>query len=423
MARKTLTRTGLTGILLTSEIDQMTSELYAQNNGGFNVYNVMNYGAVHDNDTDDTMAIQAAINAAFAAGGGIVYFPNGVYKIAGELQHDISGEDPNCQIYIPDQDIYDATRCKIKLLGEASMATGTGYIKNDNLNMNIPAILTGVILRSTLTSGFGGAVIGGKGSASFGSIIHNFIYADISIENFIIRVVGNPVGNGPEISGINASYFGSFEGKNLSVDVDSENVEPKNNVYGIAFGRRNCELLNSLERCTVTGFRHGIVVAEHGYLNNIFVANCFSALTALHGDYTITVGLLAAHWCTHSIFVSSAQLDTLNNNGFAVGTAKINIQTLEIEKLTAAGLWNTSTHDISDLGSNGYGKINFHVQANGNDSNNLFSKTGGEYLRCVPLALTQAQLTITGSKANGEALASIIAKLVANFGLIDGTTV
>ena len=47
-------------------------------------YNVKDYGAVGDNTTDDTTAIQAALDAV-AAGGGIVYFPPGLYLISASL--------------------------------------------------------------------------------------------------------------------------------------------------------------------------------------------------------------------------------------------------------------------------------------------------------------------------------------------------
>lgn len=42
-------------------------------------YDVMSYGAKGDGSTDDTTAIQAAINAANSAGGGIVFFPKATY--------------------------------------------------------------------------------------------------------------------------------------------------------------------------------------------------------------------------------------------------------------------------------------------------------------------------------------------------------
>lgn len=47
------------------------------------VYNVLSYGAVGDGATDDTSAIQAAIDAASTAGGGRVYIPAGVFVVTG----------------------------------------------------------------------------------------------------------------------------------------------------------------------------------------------------------------------------------------------------------------------------------------------------------------------------------------------------
>ena len=48
-------------------------------------FNVKNFGAKGDHKTDDTKAIQAAINAAVSHGGGTVYFPDGVYQIGGPV--------------------------------------------------------------------------------------------------------------------------------------------------------------------------------------------------------------------------------------------------------------------------------------------------------------------------------------------------
>lgn len=49
------------------------------------ILNAKTYGATGDGSTDDTVAIQAAITAANAAGGGVVYLPNGTYKITDTL--------------------------------------------------------------------------------------------------------------------------------------------------------------------------------------------------------------------------------------------------------------------------------------------------------------------------------------------------
>lgn len=49
---------------------------------GISIFDITNYGAAVDGVTDDTAAVTAAVNAAITAGGGTVYFPPGVTRIA-----------------------------------------------------------------------------------------------------------------------------------------------------------------------------------------------------------------------------------------------------------------------------------------------------------------------------------------------------
>ena len=53
--------------------------------GMSNFANVKAYGAKGDGVSDDTAAIQAALNAAYAAGGGTVYLPPATYMITAKL--------------------------------------------------------------------------------------------------------------------------------------------------------------------------------------------------------------------------------------------------------------------------------------------------------------------------------------------------
>ncbi len=47
------------------------------------LYNVKDYGAYGDGIHDDKKAIQSAIDAAYKAGGGTVYIPDGTYIVSG----------------------------------------------------------------------------------------------------------------------------------------------------------------------------------------------------------------------------------------------------------------------------------------------------------------------------------------------------
>jgi parallel beta-helix repeat protein len=60
-----------------------TSTLTSAGGGGSgaNVFSVVDYGATGNGSTDDRAAIQAAVDAANTAGGGVVYFPIGSYAV------------------------------------------------------------------------------------------------------------------------------------------------------------------------------------------------------------------------------------------------------------------------------------------------------------------------------------------------------
>lgn len=68
-------------------------------------FNVMDYGAVGDGVTDDTASIQAAVDAARAAGGGTIYAPEGDYLITSTV------------------DLYQNSAVNIVLKGAARAAT------------------------------------------------------------------------------------------------------------------------------------------------------------------------------------------------------------------------------------------------------------------------------------------------------------
>jgi hypothetical protein len=95
---------------------------YALNAKSNNVYNVKDYGAVGDGTTNDTTAIQTAINAVKVAGFGTVYFPDGTFVITGSLT---IPSNPQCDISL------EGEGSNITIIKQTSNANAIYFDMND----------------------------------------------------------------------------------------------------------------------------------------------------------------------------------------------------------------------------------------------------------------------------------------------------
>lgn len=93
---------------------------------GQQVYNVKQYGATGNGSTDDTVAIQATIDACNTSGGGVVYLPNGNYKTSTTLN--LKGSGGVCRTRIVgDKNFLDGTVIR------PTMTDGSACIEIDAL--------------------------------------------------------------------------------------------------------------------------------------------------------------------------------------------------------------------------------------------------------------------------------------------------
>lgn len=315
------------------------------------IYNVTAFGAVHDGVTDDSAAINAAIDAAYAAKGGTVFFPNGHYIVSGDLinaTNSILGpSDISLQASYTEEPLY------INFLGEAK----------GSLDTTCTEYVSGVVLdaRNGPTSGdLNFAVIssGRYTPTSFnpsGCGLYNIFF---SIDSMLILTKDDPA-----ISGINMSNsIGAYIGDDLVVNAQWAEtgvprfagwgqfgpVLPDSGGKGIIFpqGLNNKRIICG--SCSVMGFDQGIVAYEHLSMRSPQVGYCRVGLALIS----------APHMNYGKISSENNNIDIL----VQAGAAYIDI-TLDIEcgnTTTSPGAWWTSDYNLVTVsGGMLHGRLNY----------------------------------------------------------------
>ncbi len=276
-------------------------------------------GAKADGATDDTAAIQKAINAVFERGGGIVFFPRGVYVLGRPpVTRDLRGNNPDGQIYIPSRDAArlseDGTEIKnldehnlqggISLVGECVPLSTIGQYaihqtdpKRVKLAMEAVGPFAGTVLYSTYTNphpdGTPTAILGFSvpSGSQFG-----FASGQTELKNLTFRAHVAKDQGYPTLSGVNAQCARSVVMTNVNVDVDlplPKLKAPLCDTAGIIFPKVNCEL-SYFTNLGVYGFKYGYIFGEHGNGDAIYAATCTHAFAFSGGSHLICLGLLSA---------------------------------------------------------------------------------------------------------------------------------
>lgn len=303
--------------------------------------------------TDDTAAIQAAINACAAAGGGVVYAPNGVYLINGSLvTSDINGHNPNSQLYIPAPELSGDTnglRVQIRIVGEATntypVLFGTSVAQG------------GTIFYSLLSnpSGTNPSVF-----STYGTTPDIFNETDIVIENVNLLCYSNNGAHATYLTGWNLLNFGTAEiinsNPNIDAAVQTSVTQLGSGTVGIAIGRIYDNGKNIINRCSVGGFENGFVVGDHtqiincGAYGNIYGITPINQTHTVYGMLTLEANAVAIRFPTGSTFM-----------GYPIGTYSPVELTVAYEYSNGGTHWYDSQYLIEDLSSpsRGRGKVTF----------------------------------------------------------------
>jgi hypothetical protein len=279
------------------------------------MYNVEDFGAVHDGITDDTEKIQDAINYCFAAGGGSVYLSNGTYIISGALKNGIGGIDYNSQLYIPHSPANAII--KIRLIGES-----VNWLPAVHFNTT----QSGVVLKSTIAgTGVFPSVITSIGTVgTYGSMN----YTDCEIENVKIIVDAFEATTGPSMCGINFLYASTSYLNNVIATIDCNilnSIIPENHVFGIATGVVNNDFPR-IGKIIASGFYYGVIIGEGVYADTIHAYFNYIGLMANKSAYPSQISYAVLHWNAYDI---ASQQETFY--GIARHDCRLSINSLASE--------------------------------------------------------------------------------------------
>jgi len=337
--------------------------------------------------TENTTYLQTAIQAVYDDGGGVLYFPKGIYLINGALQNNVGADliDYNSQLYVPDSDIDVIDRPAIEFVGEVQpnlMQSGglTGFEK--------PPI-SGVILLSTIQgSGTTPSVIAVRGAST--NIVANMSYTSVQFKNLSVLVT--PDANSKVTMGglsgeyaayVNYEYITCYP---YNLDLWDSGEPDVIHVIGISLTTRSGEWTSSATNCNVGGFSSGFLASEFCYITNVGATCCVYAYEQGGCVHPTNYTHIASMWCKYAFYVNP----TAN-----VGIFKVDSLLMEWGNQTK---WFDDVATILDTSHEGQGSVSWNiVKAGGTTGFDVFSKVGGDDIKTEPLYLENRVNLQTGT--------------------------
>jgi polygalacturonase len=331
-------------------------------------YNVKDYGAQGDGSTNDTNAVQAAINAARAAGSGTVYFPSsgGCYLVSSLTAYSnidysgqsesvcIQGSSNNASIFVTAS---GSAFSNSRISDLTFTGNGTGSSGAACIWLGGPTNVIIDHVTATKCAGDGFYITGyGSNLATPGD--------GLLVKNSIASYSGR---NGMSIiTGMNITVRGSvFEYNNIGAPYDGVDIEPNNSsqtVENITF--ENCSFLNNgnsgstasghngfnvwetyanlpnlnlrLIHCRFKGnLRDGLYAAGSGHtLSGIYVIDGSMANNQAMNGYRGGVDI----WNTSNVVVSNVQVSSPASSGQAVYFSGVSGAVVANSKLSAGAM-------------------------------------------------------------------------------------
>ena len=349
-------------------------------------YNVRDFGAKGDGRTDDTHAIQQAIDYVMDRGGGTLFFPNGRYRLA-TLQQ---GHRLSAHLLIPNKRTPEKRDyVMLRLRGEGSVSTPCAYASH-TAEDRMEVWSNGTVLYSDLLGDLQTdptqppvSILAADG----GENIYGLNSTTIRLEDLAFCVKAEE-GGFPRLSGVNMAYAATVYADNLLIYTSVRNMvlgsPSAAGHYSAGFiGPRTwCNPEENFQNINVkSAFRYGFIFSEHANGNNLSAWNCDHAYVFSRMDHSAWFGRIHAQNCAHTF----TSLD-VEFAGHTVGRSYVRVEQVGIEINTGQKpvACNYLTF-IDDPQNRLYGSFEYHiVVSNVGADNSYFKATGGEHFKGTP---------------------------------------
>lgn len=272
------------------------------------VYNVCDFGAMGDGTTDDTAAIQRAIDYITEHNGGTLFFPIGKYRLA-TIQ---SGRgDMQAHLFIRDKHKAGDTvhnSIMLRLQGESAVNTPCAYAKHSNNIKELPVWQNGTVLYSDVLGEIlsdGSAIPVSVLAAEAGTNSFKMNNTNVQLEDIAICVKAEE-GGFPRLSGVNMAYAASVYADNLLIYSSIPNIRLSSPTqaghYSAGFigPRVWCNPEENFQNISVkSAFRYGFIFSEHANGNDLSAWNCDNAFAFAYMDHSAWFGRIHAQNCAN----------------------------------------------------------------------------------------------------------------------------
>lgn len=344
--KKTIFLTTLCGWLLAgSTVPANGGEEIKPSAGTTRTFNVLNYGAVGDDKTDNTEAFSACLKALIDAGGGRMFLPDGVYR---------------GRIIIPPVSKPLPSWLTVEITGESEPTPVFGTIGNFPLQNH------STIVKCLAPTG--PAVISAMRSPE--TFYWGFSAVYVVLKKLDVRTDDNP-----GIGGIDLNYAIQAKLENVFVNTGVYSVQaakPTHGTSGLITPANNNAALTILRNVVVTGFHTGILVNEHTDGDNINLACNFNGLEFPFAHHASRFGRVGAYRCTRAITVTG-------KHGFSI--EQLDIEIAGPRQTDRNNEWQATEYNIDDPKNLGVADINYWVVEGNVGAVEKFTVNGGASIR------------------------------------------